>query len=79
MKSYFGHLLGASGVVELIATLRALEEGRVPANLNLDNPDPRCDVRLVGGEPMEIAGAIAMKNSFGFGGANAVLVVRTLE
>ena len=75
-KSYFGHTLGASGALESIATLLALEAGRVPPNLNLDHPDPECPVRLVGSEPEPLRGNVAVKNSFGFGGGNAVLVLR---
>jgi 3-oxoacyl-[acyl-carrier-protein] synthase II len=75
-KSYFGHTLGASGAIETIVTLLGLEAGRMPANLNLDNPDPECDVLLVGGEPRELSSPVAMKNSFGFGGSNAVLIVK---
>ena len=57
-------------------TLLGLEAGKVPPNLNLDNPDPECDLCLVGSEPMEIDSPVAMKNSFGFGGGNAVLILK---
>lgn len=77
-KSYFGHTLGASGALESVATLLALEHGTVPPNLNLDHPDPECRVHLVGGESLPLAGDVAAKNSFGFGGGNAVLVFRRL-
>ena len=75
-KSYFGHLLGASGAVETVVTLQALQKGIVPSNLNLDDPDPECNVRLVGGTPEECETEYAMKNSFGFGGGNGVLILR---
>jgi 3-oxoacyl-[acyl-carrier-protein] synthase II len=48
----------------------------VPPNLNLDDPDPECDVALAGAEPAAMDSALAMKNSFGFGGGNGVLVLR---
>jgi 3-oxoacyl-[acyl-carrier-protein] synthase II len=76
LKSYFGHTLGASGVIEAIATLRALEERRAPGNLNLELPDPACPVHLIGAVPRELRTDVALKNSFGFGGGNAVLVLR---
>lgn len=75
-KSFFGHLLGASGVVESIVGILGLEHRRVPPNLNLDRPDPACNLRLVGSSPMDLDAPILMKNSFGFGGNNAVLVIR---
>lgn len=75
-KSFFGHLLGAAGAIETFVTILGLESGKVPPNLNLDNPDPACNLNLVGKTAMEIASPIAMKNSFGFGGDNAVLVLR---
>ena len=78
-KSFFGHLLGASGVVELIVTILGLEHRKVPPNLNLDNPDPACSLPLVGRTGMEVSSPVAMKNSFGFGGNNAVLIVRRWE
>jgi len=78
-KSFFGHTLGACGALETIATILGLEAGRVPGNRNLDNPDPECDLPLVGKEALAIESPLAMKNSFGFGGHNAVLVIRRWE
>ena len=75
-KSFIGHTLGAAGAIETIITLLGLEHGTVPPNLNLDRPDPECDLHLVGGKPERVDSPIAMKNSFGFGGGNAVLVLK---
>ncbi len=75
-KSFFGHMLGASGVAEVIVTALGLAAGKVPPNRNLDNPDPECDLNFVGPEAMNISSPIAMKNSFGFGGNNAVLILK---
>jgi len=74
-KSYFGHTLGASGALETTAALLALKHGVVPGNRNLDNPDPACKISLVGREPAPLVRPLALKNSFGFGGHNAVLVL----
>lgn len=74
-KSYVGHLLGASGVVEALAAVQTLEHRLIPANLNLDSPDPACTVCLVGREPRPLERPVVIKNSFGFGGSNAVLVL----
>ena len=78
-KSYFGHTLGASGALETIVALLGLEAGVVPPNLNLEHPDPECRVKLVGAEPLRVDSPLAMKNSFGFGGGNGVLVLRRTE
>ena len=75
-KSYFGHTLGASGALESVVTVGALERGTLPPNLNLDKPDPECTVPLVGGQPQPTESEYAMKNSFGFGGGNGVLIFR---
>ncbi|MEM6792404.1 MAG: beta-ketoacyl-[acyl-carrier-protein] synthase family protein [Acidobacteriota bacterium] len=76
-KSYFGHTLGASGALETITTLLSLEHRTLPPNLNLERPDPACGgIDLVGAESREIHSPWAMKNSFGFGGGNGVLIVR---
>lgn len=76
LKSYFGHTIGASGALETIVTLLSLERGQIPPNLNLDQPDPECDVRLVGNKPEALEKPVAVKQSFGFGGANGVMVLR---
>ena len=78
-KSSTGHLLGASGGVELIATSLALKEGAVPATLNLESPDEECDLDCIPKTPREADVKVAMSNSFGFGGHNACLMLRKFE
>lgn len=75
-KPYFGHTLGASGAIETICTLLALEHRRMPPSLNLENPDPACSLCFAGPQAAPLAADYAMKNSFGFGGGNAVLILR---
>lgn len=72
-KSAIGHLLGAAGAVEAVATVCALESGLVPATLNLDDQDPACDLAVVRGGPRAGRCRAALSNSFGFGGHNTVL------
>jgi len=79
MKSFFGHALGASGIIELAASIVALERGVAPPNINLDQPDPECGLALIGKLPRSLSSGIAIKNSFGFGGGNAVVVLRRFE
>lgn len=78
-KSQLGHLLGASGGVELILTSLALYKGVLPPTINLDAPDEECDLDYVPNEAREAPIAYAMSNSFGFGGHNASLVVGALD
>lgn len=78
-KSSMGHLLGASGGVELIACTLAIREGVIPATLNLDNPGEECDLDFVPKTPREMKFDIALSNSFGFGGHNACLLVKRFE
>ncbi|MBL9077943.1 MAG: beta-ketoacyl-[acyl-carrier-protein] synthase family protein [Planctomycetes bacterium] len=78
-KSYFGHLLGAAGVVETIAAIACLDAGRLHANLNLDRPDPACEIRTAGVSALAVPLRTFMKNSFGFGGSNSTLIVRKYE
>ncbi|MEJ1966618.1 MAG: beta-ketoacyl-[acyl-carrier-protein] synthase family protein [Gammaproteobacteria bacterium] len=74
-KSAHGHLLGAAGALEFVATLAALRGGFLPATLNLRDPDPECDLDYVPNEPRSVAGmGTFLSNSFAFGGSNAVLI-----
>lgn len=75
-KSMTGHLLGAAGAIEAIATTLALETGILPPTMNLVDPDPECDLDLVPNKPRKQQVEIAMSNSFGFGGHNATLVLK---
>jgi len=75
-KSMIGHLLGASGGVELIATVCMIKRGVVHATINLRTPDPECDLDYVPNEPREMTINAAIANSFGFGGHNATLVLK---
>jgi len=78
-KSFFGHLLGACGAAETVVAILGLEQGKVPPNLNLETPDPECNLRLVGAAALDLPASVVMKNSFGFGGSNAVLILRRWE
>lgn len=74
-KSQLGHLLGASGGVELIFAILAIRDGVIPPTINLENPDPECDLDYTPLRPRERKIDYAMSNGFGFGGHNASLVV----
>ncbi|MFP5363264.1 MAG: beta-ketoacyl-[acyl-carrier-protein] synthase family protein [Thermoleophilia bacterium] len=76
-KSAIGHLLGAAGAVEAVATLEALRRNLLPPTLNFEQPDPDCDLDYVPDGPREAPGiTLALSNSFGFGGQNACLAFR---
>jgi 3-oxoacyl-[acyl-carrier-protein] synthase II len=74
-KSMLGHLLGASGGVELIATVMSIKHRVVHGTINYRTPDPTCDLDYVPNEPREMKVTTAISNSFGFGGHNCTLVV----
>jgi 3-oxoacyl-[acyl-carrier-protein] synthase II len=75
-KSMTGHLLGAAGAVEAVATVLALEHGLLPPTINYHSPDPECDLDYVPNHARQSDVDVAMSNSFGFGGVNASLVFR---
>jgi len=75
-KSMTGHLLGAAGGVEAVVTVLALRDGRLPPTINLDRPDPECDLDYVPNQAREARIEAALSNSFGFGGTNACLLFR---
>lgn len=78
-KSMTGHLLGAAGAIEAIATVQALADGILPPTINLDDPDPELDLDFVPHTAREQKISVAMSNSFAFGGQNAVLVMKRFE
>jgi len=75
-KSMTGHLLGAAGAIEAIATTLALHQGILPPTMNLETPDPECDLDFVPNKAREQQVDVALSNSFGFGGHNATLVFK---
>ncbi len=74
-KSMTGHLLGAAGSVEAILSIGAMEGGRLPPTINLDDPDPACALDHVANRARSVRVDVALSNSFGFGGTNASLVL----
>ncbi|MCX5780599.1 MAG: beta-ketoacyl-ACP synthase II [Firmicutes bacterium] len=78
-KSATGHMLGAAGAVELIATVLACNNNLIPANINLDNLDPECDLDLVRGQSRAKHIEVAASESLGFGGHNAALIIRKFK
>lgn len=77
-KSMHGHMLGATGAVELIITALALKNGIVPPTLHLDQPDPECDLDYTPNTARKYQADIAISNTFGFGGQNATVALRKI-
>lgn len=75
-KSMTGHLLGAAGGVEAVITLLAMDRGIIPPTINLENPDPECDLDYVPNKARKADIEVAMSNSFGFGGTNACIIFK---
>jgi 3-oxoacyl-[acyl-carrier-protein] synthase II len=78
-KSMTGHLLGAAGVVEAIFSILAVRDDVLPPTINLENPDPQCDLDYVPLTARQAPVRVALSNSFGFGGTNGSLVFRKLD
>ncbi len=75
-KGATGHMLGASGAVEMVICIKAIESNVVPPTINLENPDPECDLDYVPGTARQMKVDAVVNNSFGFGGHNATLIAR---
>jgi len=75
-KSMIGHLLGAAGAVEMVATILSVTKGVIHPTINYEEPDSLCDLDYVPQKAVELPVNVALKNSFGFGGQNACLVVK---
>ncbi len=72
-KSMTGHLLGAAGAIEAVISIMAMREGKIPPTINLDNPDPECDLDYCPHRAVDVPIRHALSNSFGFGGHNISL------
>jgi 3-oxoacyl-[acyl-carrier-protein] synthase II len=78
-KSMIGHLLGAAGAMSALTCVLAMSRGCIPPTINLDEPDPECDLDYVANVARDIRPRTAMANGFGFGGQNAVIVFKAYE
>ena len=78
-KSMMGHMLGAAGVVEAVATVKTIEEGMIHPTINYETPDPQCDLNYVPNKAIQKTVNVAVSNSFGFGGHNASIVLRKFQ
>ncbi|MDX1439390.1 MAG: beta-ketoacyl-[acyl-carrier-protein] synthase II, partial [Rubricoccaceae bacterium] len=78
-KSMTGHLLGAAGAIEAIASILATVHDKVPPTINFVNPDPKCDLNYTFNKPQDRTVNVAMSNAFGFGGHNTCVAFRKFE
>lgn len=75
-KGNTGHLMGAGGITEVIACIKAIETGIIPPTLNYKTPDPKCDLDFVPEGPRKATVDVAMSNALGFGGQNSSIIVK---
>ena len=78
-KSMTGHLLGAAGAIEAVASILAVAHDRVPPTINYETPDPACDLNYTFNEPQERTVDVALSNAFGFGGHNTCVVFKKMD
>jgi 3-oxoacyl-[acyl-carrier-protein] synthase II len=78
-KGATGHMMGAGGITEVIACIKAIETGIIPPTINLENPIPDCKIDFVPNEPRKADISYAMSNAFGFGGQNSSVIVGRYE
>jgi len=78
-KSMVGHLLGAAGALELVTSIKSLQAGKVHPTINLDHPDPECDLDYIPNKARDLDFDIFFSNSFGFGGHNVSIIGRRLD
>ena len=75
-KSMMGHLIAAAGSVEAIVCLLTVRDGMLPPTINLENPDPECDLDYIPNQARRKQVDVALSNSFGFGGQNITLIIK---
>jgi len=78
-KSMIGHLLGAASAVEAVASVKTIETGTIPPTINLENPDPECDLDYVPNKAIQYDVKNVLSNSFGFGGTNACIILSKVD
>ena len=78
-KSMTGHMLGAAGAIEAVASILAMQHGRIPPTINLETPDPDCDLNYTPNTPQDREVRIALSNAFGFGGHNTCVVFKAMD
>jgi 3-oxoacyl-[acyl-carrier-protein] synthase II len=78
-KSMIGHLLGAASAVEAVASVKTIETGIIPPTINLENPDPECDLDYVPNKAIQYDVKNVLSNSFGFGGTNACIILSKVD
>jgi 3-oxoacyl-[acyl-carrier-protein] synthase II len=78
-KSMIGHMLGGAGGVEAVFLALSIRDQIIPPTINLENPDPECDLDYVPNKARETVVRVAISNSFGFGGTNAVIAMKKFE